>query len=109
MPEPAQRHRQDHGGEILQQAIAAAEPRIGERMKQIVAQEREQRHVPALPEILQTGGAERRVEIVGELDAEQDEGERRQHEHREVPDRHQQSEQSAVEPPAPFPPRVNAG
>jgi hypothetical protein len=47
------------------------EARIGKRMKQIVAQEQHQRHVPALPEILDAGGAHRCVEVERQLHAEQ--------------------------------------
>ena len=49
----------------------ACDPHVGERHEHVVAQEARQRHVPALPEILDAGGAERRVEIERQLDAEQ--------------------------------------
>ncbi len=72
MPQAAQRHGHKQRGEILHHEQAPRQDTgIGERVKHIVAQEQHQRHVPALPEILNIGGTERRIEVERQLNAEQ--------------------------------------
>src|SRR6185437_5939194 len=72
VPEAAQDHRDQHRRLRLQgQEAPRQNARIDEREIDVVAQEIHQRDVPALPEILDAGGLERRVEIERQLDAEQ--------------------------------------
>ena len=58
--------------DILRHGMPApGDSHIRERHEHVVAQKARQRHVPALPEVQDAGGAERRIEIVRQLDAEQ--------------------------------------
>ncbi len=68
VPQPAQEH---HDQQVAQR-LGPAAARAAQRDEQVVAQEERQRHVPAPPELGDVHRLERRVEVLGEAEAEQE-------------------------------------